>query len=173
MQLRAFWPCCFYKCGRPMGRRNKRYSCPSFLNSVGLLRPLKSGWPKEELIVRGPQAIEVTLPSQAAQADLRQVGPSHWTGFQLVANPQLPDVLAQGWDDLSPCSALISPDFLPAQIRAVLLPASHLAISGDCSKDRGGVRGPGNVPYSRMQVINKHRSPAKRDPDSIKQMPLW
>lgn len=77
---------------------------------------------------------------------------------------QLPDLLGQDWVDPSPCSTLISLDFLSSQIRAVLLPASHLAISGDCSKDRGGVRGPCNIPYGRIQVINKHRSPVKKDP---------
>lgn len=91
---------------------------------------------------------------------------------------QLPDMLGQDWADLSPCSTLISLDFLSAQIRAVLLPASYLAISGDCSKDCGGVRGPCNIPYSRIQIINKHWSPVKKEggggeKNSFKHMLLW
>lgn len=75
----------------------------------------------------------------------------------------LSDMFGQDWVGPFPCSALIPSDFLSAQIRAVLLPVSHLTINGDCSKHRGGVRRPRNIPYSSSQVINKHWSPIKKD----------
>lgn len=75
----------------------------------------------------------------------------------------LPDMPSQDWAGPLPCSALISFDFLSARIRAVLLPASHLAINGDRSKHCGGVRRPRNIPYSSTQVINKQWSPIEKD----------
>lgn len=50
---------------------------------------------------------------------------------------------------------------------------THLAIGGDCCKDCGRVRGPGNISYSSIQVINEHRSPVKRDTGSVKNRSLW
>lgn len=69
------------------------------------------------------------------------------------------------WPGLGWPIPTLSPNLLrlSAQIRAVLLPASHLAINGDCSKHRGGVRSPRNIPYSSTQLKNKHWSPIKKD----------
>lgn len=105
----------------------------------------------------------MSLPSWGKQ--LRQAAADsacHCGGLLLMGNLQLLDIPGQDWADMSPCSTLISLDFLSAQIRAVLLSGSHLAISGDCSEDCGGVRGPCNISYTRIQVINKHWSPVKK-----------